>query len=565
MLWVWKSIIHYEFLPPGKTISSYLCCQQLMRLKREVKKKRPELINSKSVVFHHNNVRPYRSLATQQIKSVWVDLGQQENRFIERVNYTRFSVNLGSAAQEDSALYMYNVRPSASRTKRLGELAVSWRHIYRGGGAVSGDDRRGAGDAARPRQIYTAVYFTVVTYGIEILPTDFCVPATKYFLDFSSGIRDNGKIFSYGGGVRLRRPAYRYLIELNNSEHRARVSALERGARAGGGASVTYLPAGCTSGRTHLTFVQLFRRTARGQWAGASQCDAALDVINHGPRPARRAAPAAALTYNPPLQVNVRDHPGSRSDIILLYQRKNIKKDIRTAARADRAGDARNSCGDLTRRRRPPPARAGGHCCRGAAWAAHGCFAYRYRLLALKQNILIRVADAFEDLIRISLTRPGPLGRTPAQGRVPLKLTILQLSGDSNFKYQRFRSASDGHDRDRDRNPNRNQRRDPYSDLIFSANEPTDGRQLANEDKRLQGNTMKILKSRKFVRTARQSGCHRYVSEDVRSTAPPGRRAPRTIDPGDSSLKLLEQCLDARGNMADAPRALTENVSMRKH
>ncbi|GBP76075.1 hypothetical protein EVAR_46943_1 [Eumeta japonica] len=40
---------HYykELLPPGKTMDSDLYCQQLMRLKQEVEKKRPELINRK--------------------------------------------------------------------------------------------------------------------------------------------------------------------------------------------------------------------------------------------------------------------------------------------------------------------------------------------------------------------------------------------------------------------------------------------------------------------------------------------------------------------------------------
>ncbi|GBP71246.1 Histone-lysine N-methyltransferase SETMAR [Eumeta japonica] len=43
MLCVWwdrKGIIHYEPLAPGKTIHSDLSCQQLMRLKQEVEKKR---------------------------------------------------------------------------------------------------------------------------------------------------------------------------------------------------------------------------------------------------------------------------------------------------------------------------------------------------------------------------------------------------------------------------------------------------------------------------------------------------------------------------------------------
>ncbi|GBP31814.1 hypothetical protein EVAR_81580_1 [Eumeta japonica] len=50
-----RGIIHYELLPPGKTINSDLYYQQLMILKQEVEKKRPELINRKVVVFHHED------------------------------------------------------------------------------------------------------------------------------------------------------------------------------------------------------------------------------------------------------------------------------------------------------------------------------------------------------------------------------------------------------------------------------------------------------------------------------------------------------------------------------
>ncbi|GBP44598.1 Dolichyl-diphosphooligosaccharide--protein glycosyltransferase subunit 2 [Eumeta japonica] len=41
--WDWKDIIHYELLPPGKAINSDLYCQQLMKLKQELEKKRLEL------------------------------------------------------------------------------------------------------------------------------------------------------------------------------------------------------------------------------------------------------------------------------------------------------------------------------------------------------------------------------------------------------------------------------------------------------------------------------------------------------------------------------------------
>ncbi|CAH2268812.1 jg8987 [Pararge aegeria aegeria] len=37
-----------------------------MRLNQEVERKRPELINKRGVVFHHDNARPNTSLATQQ-------------------------------------------------------------------------------------------------------------------------------------------------------------------------------------------------------------------------------------------------------------------------------------------------------------------------------------------------------------------------------------------------------------------------------------------------------------------------------------------------------------------
>ena len=53
-------------LQTGQTIDCNLYCQQLMRLKQAIKKKRPELINRKGVVFHHDNARPHTSLMTRQ-------------------------------------------------------------------------------------------------------------------------------------------------------------------------------------------------------------------------------------------------------------------------------------------------------------------------------------------------------------------------------------------------------------------------------------------------------------------------------------------------------------------
>ena len=69
MLSVWwdcNGIVHHELLGPGQTINSTLYCQQLMRLKQAIKKKRPELINKKGAVFHHDNARPHIALVTRQ-------------------------------------------------------------------------------------------------------------------------------------------------------------------------------------------------------------------------------------------------------------------------------------------------------------------------------------------------------------------------------------------------------------------------------------------------------------------------------------------------------------------
>ena len=53
-------------LPHDLTINLKLYCSQLDRLQEAIKEKRPELINRKGVVFHHDNARSHTSLMTRQ-------------------------------------------------------------------------------------------------------------------------------------------------------------------------------------------------------------------------------------------------------------------------------------------------------------------------------------------------------------------------------------------------------------------------------------------------------------------------------------------------------------------
>ena len=64
--WDFKGIVYFELLPDNTTINSEVYCHQLDNLNDSLKKKRPELINRKGVVFHQDNARPHTSLLTRQ-------------------------------------------------------------------------------------------------------------------------------------------------------------------------------------------------------------------------------------------------------------------------------------------------------------------------------------------------------------------------------------------------------------------------------------------------------------------------------------------------------------------
>ncbi|XP_006145801.1 histone-lysine N-methyltransferase SETMAR-like [Tupaia chinensis] len=64
--WDFKGVVFFELLPRNQTTNSTVYCRQLDSLNESIFQKRPELVNRKGVVFHHNNARPYTNLITCQ-------------------------------------------------------------------------------------------------------------------------------------------------------------------------------------------------------------------------------------------------------------------------------------------------------------------------------------------------------------------------------------------------------------------------------------------------------------------------------------------------------------------
>ena len=64
--WNWKGVVFFELLPRNQTINSDIYCRQLNKFNAAVKEKRLELVNSKGVIFYHDNSTQHTSLATRQ-------------------------------------------------------------------------------------------------------------------------------------------------------------------------------------------------------------------------------------------------------------------------------------------------------------------------------------------------------------------------------------------------------------------------------------------------------------------------------------------------------------------
>ena len=69
LLSIWgdcKGAIYLELVPLDATINAHVYYQQLERLNKALKKKRPVLGNQKGLMFHNNNARPFTAKLTSQ-------------------------------------------------------------------------------------------------------------------------------------------------------------------------------------------------------------------------------------------------------------------------------------------------------------------------------------------------------------------------------------------------------------------------------------------------------------------------------------------------------------------
>ena len=82
--WYWKGVVFFEPLPRNQTINSDVYCRQMNKLNAAVKEIRPELVNRKGVLLHHDNATPHTCLATRQklLKLGWV--------MISKIDYIKF-------------------------------------------------------------------------------------------------------------------------------------------------------------------------------------------------------------------------------------------------------------------------------------------------------------------------------------------------------------------------------------------------------------------------------------------------------------------------------------------
>jgi len=66
IVFLWKVIGHYEFIPRSETVNKRFYLNVLNRLREAVRKKRPEACTNTTWLLHHDNARAHASLLIRE-------------------------------------------------------------------------------------------------------------------------------------------------------------------------------------------------------------------------------------------------------------------------------------------------------------------------------------------------------------------------------------------------------------------------------------------------------------------------------------------------------------------
>ncbi|XP_029156095.1 histone-lysine N-methyltransferase SETMAR-like [Nylanderia fulva] len=122
-------------------IDSQLYCEQLERLRQAIERKRPELINRKDVVFHHDNARPHTSLMTRQkLRELgWEvlmhppyspDIAPSDYHLFRSLqNFLNGIKLLSKEACENNLIQFFNQKSQKFFTDSIMALPEKWRNI----------------------------------------------------------------------------------------------------------------------------------------------------------------------------------------------------------------------------------------------------------------------------------------------------------------------------------------------------------------------------------------------------------------------------------------------------
>lgn len=112
-----------------------------MRLKQAIQEKRPELVNRKGIVFHHDNARPHTSLMTRQKLGEFgwevlmhpaysPDLAPSDYHLFRSMQNSLNGVRLASReACENFVSQFFNEKPRSFYSKGIMSLAEKWQKV----------------------------------------------------------------------------------------------------------------------------------------------------------------------------------------------------------------------------------------------------------------------------------------------------------------------------------------------------------------------------------------------------------------------------------------------------